>query len=145
VLRIGIDLGGCITKYPIVFKRLLAALGWSSNSAAVYVVTDQHDEAKVRAQLTLNGIYPPAGHVLISDYATFGEECKAVVCNLHNLDVLIDDHGGYVAVVGHPLVRLLVMPDPTLPYLDSSWVTDGKEGDFGRRSRRNPSESKSPR
>ena len=146
MLRIGIDIGGCLSKQPHIFRLLIAAIGWNSERAAVYLVTDQHPEEKVRATLLLNGIDPPRGHVLVSDYDECGEECKAVVCQQHAIDILIDDHAGYLACVGEPLVRLLMMPDATRPYYHSSWVTPEGEGTFGRRTmRRNPPESKPPR
>ena len=82
-----------------------------------------------------NGFYVRAENIISADYETHGENCKAVACEQLGIDILIDDFPGYVAQIGSPRVRLLVMPDPSQPYYHDDWKTDGSEGEFGRRVR----------
>lgn len=146
-MKIAFDVGGVLSKYPQVFRPLLEVLA-ESFGVEVYVVSDMHPETKIIDMLTLNDLYRFVDFVRSADYKTHGEMCKAVLCRELGIDLLIDDHMGYLATPGKPLVRLLVMPDPTLPYYatavepgDPHWNTDGSEGDFGRR---NPPSSKYP-
>ncbi len=141
-MRIAFDIGGVISKYPDVFRALIEALV-SSKNIEVFIISDMHPVAKIEDMLMRNG-YSPLHHsmsVHSADYKAHGELCKAVLCAELGIDLLIDDFPGYVCLPGKPMVRLLVMPDPRLPYYADLWQTDGSEGDFGRR---NPPGSKNP-
>lgn len=139
-LRIGFDLGGCLSKYPATFRQLFLALR-DAPGVEIYVVSDMHPVEKIQKMLTDNGFFLPKERVLSADYQTHGELCKAVVCREMMIDILVDDFIGYLDTKGSPPVRLLVMPDSGLPYYADQWVTDGSEGNFGRR---NPPGSKRP-
>lgn len=131
-MRIAFDIGGTLSKWPGIFRPLVNAL-CASNSIEVFVISDMHDVAKMAAMVIGNGMNVDPANVYSADFNKYGECCKAVLCRELKIDMLIDDHGGYVYVPGSPPVRLLVMPDPTQPYYADDWITDGSEGDFGRR------------
>ncbi len=141
-MKIAFDVGGVLSKYPTVFRPLIEALHFAGGGVEVYFISDMHPIQKIIDVLHLNRIPCLMHRVHSADYKTHGEECKAVLCEHLGIDILIDDFPGYVACAGRPLVRLLVMPDPTLDYYESEWLTDGSEGNFGRR--RNPSGLKRP-
>ncbi len=140
-MRLALDIGGVLSKFPNVFRPLVRALLDSSGEVEVYILSDMKPHAKAVAFCHDNGFLVPPERILCADYAAHGEMCKALVCEQHAIDVLVDDHIGYLATGDMPLVRLLVMPDPCLPYYADDWQTDGSEGDFGRR---NPPGSKKP-
>lgn len=135
-MKVAFDIGGVISKYPEICRGMIAAL--CAGGADVFVITDRHDRGKVLDDLRRNGICPPVAEadVHVSDYGVHGEACKAVLLRSLAIDVLIDDHGGYVAwpwPTPAPM-RLLAMPDVRRPYYAEAWETDGSEGDFGRRA-----------
>ena len=132
VIKIAFDVGGVLSRYPEIFIPLLRVLE-ASEYVQVFVMSDMHPQEKIQSMLRLNGIELPDWRVVSADYTTHGEKCKAILCERIKADILIDDFIGYVATSGKPLVRLLVMPDPELPYYADSWKTDGSEGNFGRR------------
>lgn len=142
MIKIGFDLGGILSKYPDIFRPIISALTNTQEDISVCCVSDMHPKEKIEEWLRLNSFPFTKDMVYSADYKTHGELCKSVVCEEQKIDILIDDHMGYLCTQGKPLVRLFMMPDPTLPYYDDSWKTDGSEGDFGRR--RNPPGSKRP-
>lgn len=129
-LRVALDIGGVISKYPDVIRSFAQAL--VAGGAEVYVITDMHDHAGVCATLARNefGFIDPT-RVHCADYTTHGEGCKAVLLRDLRIDVMLDDFVGYVAIPGCP-VRCLVMPDATQPYWHPTWQT-GDDQEFGRR------------
>lgn len=145
-IRVGWDIGGVISKYPDVFRPIFKLLNLAAG-IEVYVVSDMKPHEKAVAFCRDNGFDIAPERVVCADYQTNGERCKEVVCEEHRIDVLIDDHMGYLMTPDYgrgydrPTVRLLVMPDPDRPYYHDSWKTDGSEGIFGRR---NPAGSKRP-
>lgn len=152
-LRIAFDVGGVLSRFPDEFFVLIETLRLGTEAVRrtgnmggveVFILSDMHPKEKVVAMLAANGYALHPDRVLVADYATHGELCKAVACGLNAIDILVDDHMGYVATPGSPPVRLLVMPDPHRPYYatgEPHWHTDGSEGGFGRR---NPPGSKKP-
>jgi hypothetical protein len=136
-MKIAFDVGGVLSKYPEPFKVLIRALVHIElhvPGTEVHVISDMHPVHKVLAMLEMNNLYLKSERVHSADYKQYGENCKAVLCAELGIDILVDDFPGYVATFGSPLVRLLVMPDPSLPYYAEDWKTDGSEGDFGRRN-----------
>lgn len=140
MVRVAFDIGGVLSKYPDVFRLVVSTLVVSSE-VEVYILSDMKPHAKAVAFCHDNDFFVPPENIICCDYEQYGETCKAVECERLGIDILVDDFPGYVATVGNPLVRLLVMPDPSLPYYADSWKTDGSEGNFGRR---NPLGSKRP-
>lgn len=136
------DIGGVLSKYPKVFKPLLRSL-WIANCQTyhggeltdVYIISDMHPKEKIWDWLLRNDldIYIEKDNVYSADYTTHGEKCKAVLCKELGIDILVDDFPGYVADGEH--VRLLVMPNTNKSYYHDTWITDGSEGNFGRRIR----------
>lgn len=136
-MRIAFDIGGVLSKYPNVFRPLLDLLLFRGvdprYSIETYIISDMKPHAKAVAFCHDNGFHVPPERIICADYEMHGERCKAVACQDLGIDILIDDFGGYVATIGSPPVRLMVMPDPTRPYYADEWKTDGSEGGFGRR------------
>ena len=137
-MRIAFDVGGVLSKYHNIFRPLLQDLYYAGcenyGTTEIHVISDIHPKEKILDMLRLNEfsfIYEKNVHS--ADYATYGEACKAKLCEELGIDLLIDDFPGYVADGHH--VRLLVMPDTSQPYYNDDWITDGSEGDFGRRKR----------
>jgi hypothetical protein len=130
-LKIGIDIGGVLSKYPDTFRTLMLEL--KKTDIEVFVISDMHDPSKMNGMLQMNNIPIDPDHVISADYAEHGEMCKAEVCKKLGIDIMIDDFIGYVA--RGPSVRLLVMPLPEEDYYHETWKTDGSEGNFGRRRR----------
>lgn len=132
MLRISFDIGGVLSKYPHVFKPMIACL--TAGGAEVYIITDMHNRAHILEMLQCNkllgaGMVDPA-RVLSADYTKHGERCKAKLIEEHQIDLHIDDFPGYCAAGG---LQLMVWPNPDEPYYHDDWETDGSEGDFGRR------------
>lgn len=134
IIKIGVDVGGVISKHPTIFRALFNALT-QVQEVEIWVVSDMHPVEMIVEMLLLNDIPFDPHHVVSADFKKHGERCKAVVAEQLGLDILIDDFPGYVGSSGKPPVRLLVMPDPEEPYYHDTWRTDGSEGDFGRRRR----------
>lgn len=139
VIRVAFDIGGVLSKYPAIWRPIFHTLA-RATGIDVYVISDMKPHAKAVAFCHDNGFYVPDEQIRCADYETHGELCKAVLCRELGIDVLIDDHMGYL-VNSEPSVRLLLMPAPHLPYYADDWKTDGSEGSFGRR---NPPGSKRP-
>jgi hypothetical protein len=129
MVRIGLDVGGVISKYPDVFRRLLLAFD-RAEGIEVWIISDMHPEKTIIEMMELNEIPFSKQRVRSADYKAHWEMCEAVLCEQLGIDILINDFPGYVAVGKH--VRLLVMPNPREPYYHDSWKTNGSEGNFGR-------------
>jgi hypothetical protein len=131
-IRISFDIGGVLSKYPEVFRAMVDAL--QKGGADVYVITDMHDHAQSVLFVRGNGYDIPEDRILNSDYKEHGENCKARIIVEHGIDLHIDDFPGYVAHT--KCVNLFVWPNPDRPYFSDDFVTDGSEGDFGRRKKK---------
>jgi hypothetical protein len=126
-MKIAFDLGGVLSKHDSIrklFKKLQ-----SVNGVYVYVISDINPPIKIQKMLNDNDLYTP--FIYSADYNKHGENCKKVLCDELEIDILIDDCMGYVSE--GDFVRLLVMPDVHKPYYSEDWKTDGSEGDFGRK------------
>lgn len=131
-MRVAVDIGGCISKYPDQFRMLMITLGVNME---MFVITDMHDKAEVMQMLRDNRFDIPEHHVYCADYAQYGDFCKAKLLQELQIDFFIDDFLGYVdwdSSFGKAPIRLLVMPDATQPYWHDSWKVKD-ESDFGRR------------
>lgn len=145
-MKIAFDVGGVLSKCPEIFRPLIKVIRAGNGSChggehvELHVISDMHPKEKILDMLRRNDMPFDASRIHSADYVTHGENCKAVLCEELGIDLLIDDFPGYVAQIGSPRVRLLVMPDPSRPYYDDTWQTDGSEGDFGRRRKRGGAE-----
>ena len=134
--RVAFDIGGVLSKFPDILRPIAQAL--IDGGVDVYVITDMHDHAQVVATLRDNGFgFIPPDRVHCADYATHGEGCKAELLRELAIDMILDDHPGYVAVQGCP-IRCLVMPDAERPYWHEDWKASDGASDFGRRVYRKP-------
>lgn len=130
MIRVAFDIGGVLSKYPDVLRPLLKLL--VDAGAEVFCVTDMHPLDLVLETLRLNNFdFLGPARVLVADYQTHVEGCKAVLLQQHQIDLLVDDFIGYLAEPGP--IRCLVMPDSSKPYYHSTWKTVSGEADFGRK------------
>ncbi len=132
MLKVSFDIGGVLSKYPEVFRPLVRALQ-ASGQVEIFVLTDMHDHEQSVRFVQGNEYDIPADHILNSDYATFGETCKEETIKKHGIQLHIDDFPGYCAHT--TCVSLFVWPNPNRPYYDDDFITDGTEGNFGRRKK----------
>lgn len=114
-LRVAIDIGGVLSKYPEYFMTLIEMM---KPMADIYFLTDMPVKA-AESMLAANGIGPEHGTLLCADFATYNESCKLVLCEVYDIDVFFDDHMAYLSK-GRAL-RLLVMPDLDRPYYAKTW------------------------
>lgn len=132
-LKISFDVGGVISKYPHVFRKMAFAL--VAGGVDVHVITDMHEKPKVIRMLNDNGwTFLEEDNVHCADYVTHGERCKSVLIKELGIDLHIDDFPGYCAGGG---LQLMVWPDPDEPYWHDEWKTRPEDGDFGRRKKGN--------
>jgi hypothetical protein len=130
-MRIAVDIGGVISKYPEEFEHMMRAFRRANHD--VFVVTDMHDKSQVVETLAANAVEIKPEFIYCADYEKYGDACKAVLLRELRIDVLFDDHPGYLVwpwPTPAPL-RLRVEPDPRMPYWAKTWVCPG--GEFGRR------------
>lgn len=130
-MRIAIDIGGVLSKYPWEIKSIIKAM--SDAGHIVYLLTDM-DRGSASLVLEENQIVPhlvKSDAVLCADFHRHGEAAKAVVVREQMIDVLIDDHPGYLVWPWDSMapLRLAVMPDPRRAYNSNSWISSGE---FGR-------------
>jgi hypothetical protein len=122
MVKIGFDIGGVLSKYPEILRPVIKAL-LTSAEVEVHILTDM-PMAMALSALKDNDIPVPEKHVHACSYEKHGESCKAVKAADIGLDMLMDDHPGYVASLGAPKLRLLAMPDPGLDYYAPTWKGD---------------------
>lgn len=132
-LKIGIDIGGVISKYPQIFTPIINAL--SKDGHLIYIITDMHSYEDIYDMLDKNNIpYNDDNFTVISsDFNKYGEACKSILGKNLELDLMIDDFPAYLQETAK--CNLLVLPNIKEPYYHDDWKTNGKEGDFGRRKK----------
>ncbi len=128
--RVAFDVGGVLSKYPAIFRPIVAALQ-AAPDVEVLILTDMTDPQKVAEVLAGNGFVVPLERIFCADFACYGEACKAILLEELQVDVFVDDMPAYLAQ-GCP-VRLLLLPDLERPYYHDDWRIPGESGDFGRR------------
>lgn len=141
VVRIGLDVGGVLSKYPCVFRALIAVAeaaeaGVCDAVVEWHIVSDMHPKSEILAMLDLNNVWIDPDRVHSADFAKYGEACKVILARELELDMMIDDFPGYVAEGDH--ARLLVLPNIRQPYYHDDWkvpTKDGVHSDFGRRKK----------
>jgi len=132
-MNIAFDIGGVISKYPDVLKKLMSKL--MDTNCEIYIITDMHDKKHVNSILQTNGIYLPLDHIHCADYNKYGDMCKAILLRDLKIDLMFDDFIGYLgwdSTFGDAPIRLLVMPDSFKPYWHTDWKTND-DLEFGRR------------
>lgn len=141
MLKLAFDIGGILSKYPNEFKQLvrciqmgnLENLRFSKDELVqIHIISDIKPHSKAVKIVHDNGFNIPYSRIHVADYEKYGENCKAVLCKELDIDILIDDHIGYLSEPNCPPIRLLMMPDQYKPYYNDGWKTDGSEGNFGR-------------
>jgi hypothetical protein len=115
-LRVGIDIGGVLSKYPVRIKELIATL--RRGGAEVFIITDMPEDTALRLLNKNNLAFLP---VLCADWAKYQELCKTVLATEANLDIVIDDYAPYVAE--GEFIGMTVSPKPRLQYDGPGWNT----------------------
>lgn len=135
MLRIGVDIGGVLSKYPHELRFLLDRL---CHDVELFVITDMHNKDEVIKTLRNNSfdsfIFSDS-NIYCADYQKHGEFCKAVIIKEVGINIFIDDFPGYLnwdSKFGPAPMRLMVQPDPFKPYWHEDWKVE-IESDFGRR------------
>jgi hypothetical protein len=142
-LKVGIDVGGVLSKYPNEWRRLIESLTGPEARCEVYVITDISPISYVIEVLTDNGFIIPDNdyayslikpeNVLSADYEQYGNYAKAVVMREKGIEVYIDDDEKYLqwdTVFGPQPLLLKIVPDPLKPYWSDEWI---QTGELGRR------------
>lgn len=118
-LRIGIDIGGCITRYPSVFAALGHVL--ITGGAKVYIVTDMSKgDAVASMHANKLGWLLSNSTLLNANWSELNDLCKTRLIEEHEIDIMIDDRPDYVAEGN--FVGLVVSPRPSVPYYHPKWV-----------------------
>ena len=131
MIKIAFDVGGVITKYPDIFRVLIERLQELFNDVKIIIISDIHPKEKIKQMLQMNDFHFFEDEIFVADYDKYGEACKSMICAQELVDIFVDDFMGYVSPKGST-IRLLVMPDETIPYYNKLWRTDGSEPNFGR-------------
>lgn len=132
MLKIGFDIGGVISKYPTVFRKLIR---FAPDFWKIYIVTDQHPKDEVNKILFENNINIAYSEIYCADYEKYGNMAKAVLIKELAIDIFIDDFDAYLqwdSSLGPQPILLKVMADAYKPYWADSWKT-AEGSDFGRR------------
>jgi hypothetical protein len=116
-LRIGIDIGGVISKFPAEFRTLIDVLRKSDN-VEVYIITDM-PRATAEQMLTANTIAFESDHLLCAEWRTHQDRCKSVLMEEHHIDIMIDDRLDYI--MEGVRIGLMVVPRAQLPYESPEW------------------------
>jgi len=154
-MKIGLDIGGVISKYPEVFWDIMQRFrfpmhrscdgDWGDEIKNIFIITDQHPKDSVIHILRNNGfIYDGVSdlnfvtvlpeNVYCADYEKYGNMAKAILIKELGIDIFIDDFDGYLqwdSSLGPQPLLLKVMPDVYKPYWADSWKCN--DSDFGRR------------
>lgn len=141
-LRISVDLGGVLTKYPGVFRQLLTGLSLV-DGVEIHVISDIPDPKKIAALCQRNGFAMVPPHRMHSaDFEKHGEMCKAVLIEQLGIHIHIDDHAGYCNHTA--ALNLFTWPNPFLPYNADDWDTGEEDWAFGRARAVNPNRILAP-
>ncbi len=138
MLKVAFDIGGVLSK-DSRWRCLALAIQCSYyGDNEVYVITDIHDKDEVLRMLENNMLdFIPPERVFCSDYAQYGEACKAVLLKELGIDIFFDDFVGYLqwdSQLGPAPLRCLIMPDMFRSYWHDKWKVVGEElPSFGRR------------
>lgn len=128
-LKVAFDIGGVLSKYPEIFRPILLAL--QAGGIECYIITDMLSKEDAVRAISTNGFgFIKRANVYCADYEAHGELCKAVLLKELGVSLYIDDHPGYLTE--NCPVRLLLLPDPNLPYYADEWQTHNQEEKFGR-------------
>lgn len=129
-MKIGLDIGGVLSKYPQDFIIFLQHF----DKSELFVITDQHPKDKVIKTLKDNGFELLDENIYCADYEQHGNFAKAILIKQLDIKIFIDDFDGYLqwdSSFGEQPIMLKVMADNFKPYWHQNWICEG--GDFGRR------------
>lgn len=121
-MKIGIDVGGVSTKFPLEMISLCNSMILTGHE--VLFITDREDIDVVCRGLSSTGFSVCDEQVIFADYKKYGDACKSVLMREIGVDIMIDDNPGYLAwpwPEPAPL-RLQVFPDQCRPYYSPLWV-----------------------
>lgn len=113
-LKIAFDIGGVITRFPDIFYKLIHALH-KSEEVELCIITDMPIDIAlkyVKKYRVLDVVEKE--NIRHADYSKYGDNCKKILCERLGINILIDDHFGYVH--NAPELGLFVVPRPEKPY-----------------------------
>ena len=130
-MKIGLDIGGVISKYPQEFRDFLNNL-----NAEFYVISDMHPKSEILKVLQDNDFLDKVKeeNIYSADYEKYGNFAKAILIKELGIQMFIDDFDGYLqwdSSFGPQPILLKVQPDGFKSYWHDDWKCDG--GEFGRR------------
>lgn len=141
-MKIGFDIGGVISKYPVEFEELIYTLAPIEEGhdedryyGNIYYISDMHNKDDI-VELLRRNLHIPiySSNVFSCDYEKYGNMAKAILIKELGIQIFVDDFDGYLqwdSSLGPQPILLKVMPDVFKPYWHESWRCEG--GDFGRR------------
>lgn len=124
-MKIAFDIGGVISRYPNQMKELMHDLWQSGNE--IYILTDMNQVDAI-ACINENDLNYCVGdlfdrrpeRILSADWSKYGDRCKTVLMDKHDIDILIDDRPDYCAEGG--FIGLTLSPRPGVPYYHETWI-----------------------
>jgi hypothetical protein len=122
-MKIGIDVGGVSTKFPLELISICNSMILTGHD--VLFITDREDIDVVYCELSSTGFSVYKEQVIFADYKKYGDACKSVIIREMSVDIMIDDHPGYLAwpwPEPAPL-RLQACPDQRRPYYSPLWAS----------------------
>jgi hypothetical protein len=118
-MKIGIDIGGVISRYPSQMMMLIDT--FNATGHQVYILTDMaYDDAVGALRENGFGDFIGASRIISCDWPKHGDLCKTIKAEELGLDILIDDRPDYLAS-GY-FIGLCLSPRPNVPYYHPSWV-----------------------
>ncbi len=116
-MKIAFDIGGCISRYPDLFRFLMYAVDVAGGET--HILTDMNQD-DARAAVNENQLIVRPDRIWSADWSKDGDLCKTKVMEKHGFDVLIDDRPDYVATGN--FVGLVLSPRPDIPYYHHDWA-----------------------
>ncbi len=111
MIRISFDVGGVITKYPSEFVAIIDALQ-KSKIIEVFILTDMDYQATKKILIKC-GLKFKLQNILNADWEKYGERCKKVLIEKHNIHVHFDDLPSYCQ---SSAISLFVWPNNDIPF-----------------------------
>lgn len=122
-IKVAFDIGGVLSRHTEVLRKMAEVFWAATDIFETHALTDILKKMAMQMLIENDLIHlfgSDGERVHYADYAKYGENCKSVVLKEIGIDVLFDDHMGYL--MDAPALGLLVMPRPSLPFYSNQWV-----------------------
>jgi len=117
-MKIAFDIGGLISRYPEQMTTMMRAL--IAGGVEVYIITDMNQQDALTACRENNLDFIPPERILSGDWSKCGDRCKTVLCEEHEIDIMVDDRPDYCAEGN--FIGLVLSPRPQVLYYAPGWV-----------------------